>query len=115
MSELQTSGITALLGKGAQFEGRLIFEGVVRIDGNFKGNIYTRDTLIVGVESKVVAQIDADIVVVAGVIEGEVRASTRIEIQSTGYIHGSVHTPVLKIEEGGMFDGTTQMLPSASQ
>lgn len=102
--------ITALLGKGAQFEGRLIFEGVVRIDGDFRGDIFTRDTLIVGSDSKVTAQIDADTVIIAGHVEGTIRASSRVEIQATGYVRGSVQAPVFKIEEGGMFDGTTQML-----
>jgi cytoskeletal protein CcmA (bactofilin family) len=101
--------ITALLGKGAEFEGRLIFEGVVRIDGNFRGDIFTRDTLIIGLDSRVEAQIDADTVIVAGYVEGEVRALSRVEIQSTGYVRGSVQAPIFKIEEGGLFDGTTQM------
>ncbi len=101
--------ITALLGKGANFEGRLIFEGVVRIDGNFTGDIFTRDTLIIGADSKVMAQIDADTIIVAGHVEGQIRATSRVEIQSSGYVRGSVQAPVFKIEEGGMFDGTTQM------
>lgn len=111
MESRNSSGITALLGKGVEFEGRLVFEGVVRIDGFFKGQIYTRDTLIIGKDSRVQAKIDADIVIVSGLVEGDVRATTRIEIQPSGYIKGSVATPVLKIEEGGMFDGNTQMLP----
>ena len=104
--------ITALLGKGAEFEGRLVFEGVVRIDGNFRGDIYTRDTLIIGPDSRVEAQIDADTVLVAGYVEGEIRAISRVEIHSTGYVRGSVQAPIFKIEEGGLFDGTTQMQPS---
>lgn len=104
--------ITALLGKGAKFEGRLIFEGVVRIDGDFTGDIFSQDTLVIGADSKVFAQIDADAVIVAGHVEGEIRASTRVEIQAGGYIRGSVRAPIFKIEEGGMFDGTTQMLPN---
>jgi len=101
--------ITAILGRGASFDGRLIFEGVVRIDGNFRGDIFTRDTLIVGPDSKIEAQIDADTVIVAGHVEGEIRATNRVEIHPSGYVRGSVQAPVFKIEEGGMFDGTTQM------
>jgi cytoskeletal protein CcmA (bactofilin family) len=101
--------ITALLGRGTEFEGRLIFEGVVRIDGKFRGDIFSRDTLILGPDSKVEAQIDADIVLIAGYVEGEVRATTRVEIHSTGYVRGAVIAPIFKIDEGGMFDGTTQM------
>jgi cytoskeletal protein CcmA (bactofilin family) len=108
------SEITAIIGRGADFEGRLIFEGIVRIDGNFKGEIFTRDTLILGPDSKVQAQIDADTVLVAGYMEGEIRATNRVEIHPTGYVRGSIHSPVLRIEEGGMFDGTTQMQPSSS-
>lgn len=103
--------ITALLGKGANFEGKLVFEGVVRIDGNFKGDIFTRDTLIIGADSKIKANIEADTVLIAGFVEGEIKALSRVEIHSTGYVRGSVSAPVFKIEEGGMFDGSTQMLP----
>jgi cytoskeletal protein CcmA (bactofilin family) len=106
--------ITALLGRGTEFSGQLVFEGVVRIDGLFRGEIFTRDTLILGPDSRVEAQIDADTVLVAGYVEGEIRATTRIEIHPTGYVRGSIHAPIFKIEEGGMFDGTTQMLAPGS-
>jgi cytoskeletal protein CcmA (bactofilin family) len=104
-----SSGITALLGKGAEFQGRLIFEGTVRIDGVFRGDIFTRDMLIIGPEATVEAQIEADAVVVAGRVEGTIQATSRVEIQSSGQLRGRVIAPVLKIEEGGVFDGTTEM------
>jgi cytoskeletal protein CcmA (bactofilin family) len=107
--------ITALLGRGTEFEGRLVFEGVVRIDGQFRGDIFSRDTLILGPDSRVEAQIDADVVLIAGYVEGEIRATTRVEIHPTGYVRGSVLAPVFKIEEGGMFDGTTQMQADSTQ
>ena len=49
--------INALLGKGSEFEGKLLFEGTVRIDGKFKGEIKSSDTLIVGEGAKVEAEI----------------------------------------------------------
>ncbi len=114
MSDSTTSPheITALLGQGTEFEGRLVFEGTVRIDGRFRGDIFSRDTLIVGADAFVEAQIDADVVVVSGTVQGEIRALTRVEIQPTGVVRGSVQAPVFKIEEGGLFDGTMQMLPT---
>jgi len=102
--------ITALLGKGTRFEGKLIFEGTVRIDGEFSGEVFTRDTLILGENSKVKAQIEADTVVVAGNVIGDISASSRVEIQSSGSVKGAVKAPVFKIEEGGMFDGSTAMI-----
>lgn len=103
--------VSALIGRGAEFEGRIVFEGVVRIDGSFKGDVFTRDTLVIGPDAVVEAQIDADTVLVAGSVSGEIRAMSRVEIFATGVVRGAVHTPVLKIEEGGVFDGTTQMEP----
>lgn len=108
----QTQEITALLGKGTEFEGRFLFEGIVRIDGKFSGDIFTRDTLIIGADATVIAQIDADVVVIAGHMEGQIRATSRVEIQSTGSVRGKICAPVFKIEEGGVFDGSTQMLAS---
>ena len=101
--------ITAFLGKGTSFEGRLLFEGVVRIDGHFCGDIFTRDTLVIGPEAVVTAQVDAEIVIIAGRFEGRIRAGTKVEILETGSLRGVVQSPALKIQEGGVFDGTTQM------
>ena len=39
--------ITALLGRGTRFDGKLHFEGVVRIDGAFRGEIKSPDTLMI--------------------------------------------------------------------
>jgi cytoskeletal protein CcmA (bactofilin family) len=102
--------VTALLGEGTSFEGRLIFEGIVRIDGKFSGDIFSRDSLIIGPDARVVAQIEADTVIVSGYLEGHIKASNRVEIQATGHVKGMVSSPILKIEEGGVFDGNTQML-----
>lgn len=108
--DLAPGEITALIGRGCEFQGRLIFEGVVRIDGSFTGEILTRDTLVLGPDSRVNAKIEADTVIVGGHLEGDIVAISRVEIQSTGHVRGSVSAPVFKIEEGGLFDGKTQML-----
>ena len=41
-AKAQVAGeITTLLGRGATFEGKLTFEGTVRIDGRFKGEVFS--------------------------------------------------------------------------
>ena len=49
--------VTALLDRGSYFEGKLTFEGTVRIGGHFKGEIFTKDTLIINEGAYVEAQI----------------------------------------------------------
>jgi len=108
--------ITVVLQKGCQLEGRLQFEGTARIDGRFKGEIFTPDILLIGDEAKVEGQIEADIVVISGKFDGEIFATHRVEIQAPAVVHGTIHASILQIEEGAIFEGETKMLgPTASR
>ena len=66
--------ITTLLGRGATFEGKLTFEGTVRIDGRFKGEVFTDDTLVIGEGAVVEAQLDVGEVIVQGTVIGNITA-----------------------------------------
>ena len=58
MSDLIQGHVTAILDQGTFFEGKLSFEGTVQIGGSFKGEIFTKDTIIVNESANVEAQID---------------------------------------------------------
>ncbi|MCL2778962.1 MAG: polymer-forming cytoskeletal protein [Polyangiaceae bacterium] len=110
MDASSATEITALLGRGTRFEGKLFFEGRVRIDGMFKGEIKSDDTLIVGEGAEVHAEIDvATVIVRGGAVHGNVRASTSIEIYAPGKVLGNVHSPSLFIERGVEFQGSCRM------
>lgn len=112
MDALPATEITALLGRGTRFEGKLYFEGRVRIDGMFKGEIKSDDTLIIGDGAEVHAEIDvATVIVRGGVIHGNVRASSAIEIHAPGKLVGNIHSPSLFIERGVEFQGSCRMDP----
>ena len=101
--------IVGLLGKGTTFEGKLIFEGTVRIDGNFSGEIATKGLLVIGDEAVVRAQVKADKIIVRGEMHGDIHASKAVEIRGTGKVCGDIRTPSLLVEEGVLFDGTCAM------
>jgi cytoskeletal protein CcmA (bactofilin family) len=109
-SSIPATEITALLGRGTNFEGKLHFEGRVRIDGTFKGEIHSDDTLIIGDGAEVHAEIDvATIIVRGGAVHGNVRAKTAIEIHSPGKLHGNIHSPSVFIDRGVEFQGSCRM------
>ncbi len=109
---VQATEITALLGKGTRFEGKLHFEGRVRVDGTFKGEIRSDDTLIVGDGADVHAEIDvATVIVRGGVIHGNIRAKTQLEIHAPGKVIGNIHSPSLFIDRGVEFQGSCRMDP----
>ena len=101
--------ITTLLGRGAAFEGKLTFDGTVRIDGRFKGEVFSDDTLVIGEGAHVEAEIDIGEVIIQGTVVGNIKAKRSIEIHAPGRVKGDLHTPVLQIDKGVMFEGRSFM------
>lgn len=111
---MTTQEITTILGKGSAFDGKLTFEGVVRIDGEFSGEIRTAGTLIVGESAEVKAQIVAARVVVSGTVRGDLTATESIEILAPARVFGNLATPSLEIQRGSVFEGNSQMSEAAA-
>ncbi len=101
--------LNALLGRGSEFEGKLTFEGTVRIDGKFTGNIVTNDVLVIGEGAKVQAEISCGTVIVHGEINGNVKAKTAVELHHPAKMKGNIETPSLMIEKGVIFEGQCKM------
>ena len=101
--------ISAFLGKETFFEGKMAFEGVFRLEGRFEGEIFESGTLIVGETATVKGKIGVYTIIINGLVEGEVYARERVEIDSTGKFYGSLFTPALVIKEGGILEGHCRM------
>ena len=104
-----TGDLNALLGRGSEFEGKLTFEGTVRIDGKFTGTIVTNDVLVIGEGAKVSAEINAGTVIVHGEVSGNVKAKTAVELHHPARMKGNLETPSLMIEKGVAFEGQCKM------
>ncbi len=103
------TGVTAFIGSGARFEGKLEFEGTVRIDGTFVGEIETGDGLVVGAGGRVEARIRAGTLSIAGTVVGDVEVRDRLVLESTAVLQGDVETASLRIEEGAILEGRITM------
>src|SRR5687768_1242927 len=101
--------INTLLGRGATFEGKLTFEGTVRVDGKLKGEVFSDDVLIVGEGATVEAEIDIGEIIIQGTVNGNIRAKRSIEIHAPGRVKGDLHTPSLQIDKGVIFEGRSFM------
>lgn len=98
--------LTALLGHGTFFEGKLHFEGQLRIDGRFKGAIRTDGVLVLGEGSEVDAQISAASVIVrGGKTRGNIRASRSIELYVPAKVTGDLAAPEIFMDRGVEFSG----------
>ncbi|MGK5083645.1 polymer-forming cytoskeletal protein [Bdellovibrionota bacterium FG-1] len=103
------AGVTGVIDHGCEFEGKLSFQGTVRIAGTFRGDIFTPDTLIIGEGARIFGQIDAGVVVISGEVNGSVRAKHRVEIHHPAIFRGDILTPSLSVDEGVIFEGSSKM------
>ncbi len=103
------SALNALLGRGSEFDGKLSFEGTVRIDGTFTGEISTNDMLIIGEGAKVTADISCGSVVVNGEVTGNIKATEMVELHKPAKVKGDITTPSLMVDKGVQFDGSSKM------
>ncbi len=101
--------LNAFLGRGCIYEGKLTFEGRVRIDGKFTGEIFSNDTLEIGPDAEIEGEIDVATLVIAGRVSGSIRARARCDLRQPAQIIGNIHSPVVTMEEGVRFDGQLSM------
>ena len=101
--------VKAFLGRGTEFDGKLMFSGSVRVDGNFKGEVSGGGIFIVGEGANIEADILVDSLLVSGHVCGSIEAREKVEIYSTGRILGSIKTSVFVVQEGAVFEGNCQM------
>jgi cytoskeletal protein CcmA (bactofilin family) len=104
-----SSDLNALLGRGSEFEGKLTFEGTVRIDGKFTGTIVTNDVLVVGEGAKISAEISCGTIIIHGEVTGNIKAKSAVELHHPAKVRGNVETPSLVIEKGVLFEGQSKM------
>jgi len=109
---IEKSEIKAFLGPGSQFEGKLVFNEIVRLDGGFRGEVTSRDTLIVGDTADIQADIEVGTLILSGKYRGNIKASGRVELRAPADVDGSIETPALSVEDGVTLNGTITMKSS---
>jgi cytoskeletal protein CcmA (bactofilin family) len=108
---IEKSEIKAFLGPGSQFEGKLVFNEIVRLDGAFRGEVTSHDTLIVGESADIQADVQVGTLILSGRFKGNVKAKTRVELRAPAQVDGTIETPALSVEDGVSLNGTITMTP----
>ena len=101
--------IRAFLGEGTSFKGTLQFEGAVRLDGQFEGDVSGGDLLIIGETAAVRADIRVDSLVVGGRMDGNIVARKRVDILPTAQVSGTIKTLSLVVCDGAVLNGSCEM------
>lgn len=99
----------SLLSQGTKFTGNLEASSALRIDGEVEGDVISTDKIVTGINSVVTGSIEADEVVIGGIIYGSVNAKKILTLQATGKVEGDIRALEILIEKGGFFKGACEM------
>ena len=101
--------LSAYIDEGSEIEGTYTFSGTVMLNGKFKGDIQSTDTLIIGAKGVVNAKISAGAVLISGEVVGSVLATERVELRGSARVFADVEAPIVVVEEGVLFEGHCRM------
>ncbi len=104
------SFVNSIIGEGTTLNGDFELNGLLRIDGVFFGKVRTNGKVLIGKNGIAECEIVAGTVVVGGKVKGEIFATEKITLLSTGELIGNIRTPRLIIEEGVIFDGKCEII-----
>ena len=102
--------IHSLLGAGTRYEGKLFFDGRVRIDGDFRGEVHSDGVLIVGEQATIAGEIHVHTLIVrGGSSQGDIFATELVELHAPARVRGDIRTQALYMDKGVVFDGSCIM------
>ena len=109
MSKSSNKGLLTMIGEGTSLEGSIVVPHSIRIDGSLKGKIETSETLTVGENGVIEADIIAKSAIIAGKVVGNLSVEDRVELESQASFIGDLKTRDPIINEGATFHGNCSM------
>ena len=107
MRETSRSSEIATIGKSVVVKGELSGSEDLVVDGEVEGSIALRgQSLTIGPNGRVRANIEARNVILHGRVDGDIHASDRVELRKSASLSGDITTMRISIEDGAFFKGT---------
>jgi cytoskeletal protein CcmA (bactofilin family) len=108
--ESPTDKLVMNLGKSIRIKGEISASEDMTLYGQMEGRISLNEhTLTIGPDAEIRAEITASTVVVMGVVLGNVSATKKIDVRSTGSVTGDIAAPRIVIADGGVLLGKVQV------
>ena len=98
----------SVLASELTIEGKIEGAGHVRIAGRFKGDVHVQGNVTIEQGAVVTGEVKAEVVVIGGQLDGNVDASTRVELLSTGLLNGDLKAGSLTVAAGSRMRGRAE-------
>jgi cytoskeletal protein CcmA (bactofilin family) len=105
-------GAKSFLMSDVAIEGDLHCDQNLVVDGHFKGTIMApNNTVAIGPNGLVHADIIAKKVVIQGALKGDIKAECSVVLNASAKVSGNIQADVVDLENGARFKGIIQMDP----
>jgi cytoskeletal protein CcmA (bactofilin family) len=98
----------SVIAAGLTIEGKIEGAGHVRIAGDFKGDVNVQGNLTIEAGAHLTGGVKADTVVVGGQLDGNIDASSRVELLQTGVFNGELKAGSLTVAAGSRMRGKAE-------
>jgi len=100
----------AHIGKSVVVRGELSGSEDLFVDGEVEGSIELRgNSLTIGPNGRVRANVNARDIVVQGKVDGNLRATDRVDLKKSALVTGDIITQRIAIEDGAFFKGSVDI------
>lgn len=103
-----------LIGKGTIIEGNITTESSIRVDGGIKGKLICKNTVTVGQTGRIQGDVEAMNAIISGKVKGKIIVSEKLVLEGKASLIGELKAKKLIIDEGSIFEGTSDMGASQS-
>ena len=101
--------INTIIGPGTSVSGDIDSAGFTRVDGSVMGDVKARGRIIIGERARMKSSVNGTMITVGGVVFGNVFASERLIILSTGLVMGDIVTRRIQADEGCLVHGRVKV------
>ena len=112
---LPPASTLSIIASGMVVTGDVRCDGVLRVDGTLEGKVLGARQLVVTPCGRIRGEVVADEIVVGGVIDGNVRASSRLELRGSAVVNGNIETRAFVVPEGGRVNGDIRMVSGSPE
>ncbi len=105
----KVGGVSTVIGAGSKFVGEISGEENIVIHGEIEGDCDLQGTVVVEEGAKWKGTVKASNVIIAGLVEGDVIVTQKLELASTAVIEGNLSGPVIAVAEGAVIKGGMRM------
>lgn len=112
-AKAKPSGVSSSLSAGSKLNGQVEFDGNAHIEGEVRGEIYSRGELVIAEGAAVEAAIVGETVKIFGRVRGDIKASKLIELNAGASIKGNLFCERIVMKDGVVFEGFCAMSPES--